>query len=198
MLQQLLAEVLSLSKRNWKLQPLSYTEVKHSSLPSPPRKEQNKPVVYRSKHEPFMKLPQRAYILKHNQRSASGSGIPATAAQLLSMLLSRRAQAGWKRLPKEEGARLASSPLRQQKAVKRERILEKEIAASPYTPACADRPAGAPVARTHALPSTRFPIVLSPRPPSQAAGISHLKVHPFQGHTLVRFETHLARPKLFK
>lgn len=72
-----------------------------------------------------MKLPWSTYILEHNWRSTSGSGIPATAAQLLSVLLSCRAQARWNRLLKEEGAGLARSSLRQQKAVKKQRILEK-------------------------------------------------------------------------
>lgn len=45
-----------------------------------PLQKQNKPAVYRSKHEPFMKLPWSTYILKCNQKSTSGSGIPASAA----------------------------------------------------------------------------------------------------------------------
>jgi len=115
--------MLGLSEGNWKLQLLAYTDVRHSS--SPPKKRQNEPVVHRSNHDPLMKLSWIACILKHNRRHTSGSRTPATAARLLSMLLSCRAQAGWNRLLKAAGAGLASSPLRQQKAVQRERILEK-------------------------------------------------------------------------
>lgn len=69
------------------------------------------------------------YIPKCNQRSTSGSGIPASAARPLSMLQTRRARAGWNSLPKGEGTGLASSPLRQQKATGRRGYCKKRLQA---------------------------------------------------------------------
>lgn len=153
-----------------------------------------------------MKLSQSTYILEHDQRNTSGSRTPATAARLLSMLLSCRAQAGRYRLLKEEGMGLAISPLRQEKAVKRERILEKRLRphrAHPCIPTVLlGHPSHAHMLSPHTLlrpcPPFRFPIGLSPCSRGQAAGTSHLKVQSFQGHKPARFERHLARPKLFK
>lgn len=171
-----------------------------------PPKKQNKPAVYRSKHEPFMKLLWSTYILKRNWRSKSGHRTPATAARSLSMLLSSRAQAGWNTLLKEEGAGQASSPLRQQKAVKRERILEKRLQPHrehPRVPTVLlGHPSHAHMLSPHTLlrpcPPLHLPVGLSPHSQSPAAGTSHLKVQSFQGHKPVRFERHLARPKLSK
>lgn len=123
--------MLGLSEGKWKLQLLSYTEVKHSSSPPPPpenkQTKKHKHAIYRSKHEPLVKLPWNTYILKQDQRGTSGSGTPATAAPSLSTLQSCRTQAAWDRPPKEEGAGQASSPMQQQKAVKRQRILERRL-----------------------------------------------------------------------